>query len=196
MRILTILIAAVLCAGVAFAQAPYRLKPGDTLEVNVFQEPDLGRQVLVGPDGQISFPLVGRVRAGGATLGAVENTLKQRLDAYYKEPLDVTVLLAGTGQAAAPGIESLPTIYVTGEVQKPGAFQLRTRTTLLQALALSGGLSPFAAKRRILVRRTVKGEEEVYPFDYRAVEEGRPNSGNISLRHGDVIVVPERGLFE
>ena len=83
-----------------------------------------------------------------------------------------------------------------GEVQKPGQFVIKTRTTLLQALALGGGLSPFAAQRRIQVHRKIKGIDEVYQFDYRAFEQGQDVAGNIVLRAGDVIVVPERGLFE
>lgn len=195
MRFFSFLLVLCLVPMSASGQAPYRLQPGDTIEVSVFQEPDLGRQVLVGPDGRISFPLVGQVRVGGQTVGSIENTLKQRLDAYYKEALDVTVLLVGTKEALEED-ELIPTVYITGEVARPGAFEIKNRTTVLQALALSGGLSPYAAKKRILVRRNIDGEDVVFPFDYTVAEKGLPVASDIGLRHGDVIIVPERGLFE
>jgi polysaccharide export outer membrane protein len=74
--------------------------------------------------------------------------------------------------------------------------QIDRRTTVLQAIAMAGGLGPFAAKKRIQVRRKVDGQEMLYPFNYDDVEQGRDISGNIFLKDGDVIVVPEKGIFE
>ena len=85
---------------------------------------------------------------------------------------------------------------VTGEVQKPGPFFMRQRTTVLQAIALSGGFGPYAARRRIQIHRRVNGVESILVFDYAAFEAGDDARGNIDLRPGDVIIVPERGLFE
>lgn len=195
MRILLTTLIFSLIATLSFAQGIYRLKKGDTIEVAVFQEPNLNRQLIVAPDGRISFPLVGRIRAAGLSIDAVENTLKDRLKKFYQNDLDLTVLLvnASGGQDEE---KFVPVVYVTGEVKNPGPFAIKTRTTILQAIALSGGLGPFAAKGRILVRRTSKGKDYVFPFDYRSVESGSEIVGNITLRHGDVVVVPERGLFE
>ena len=89
------------------------------------------------------------------------------------------------------------TVYVTGEVGKPGAFVVPKRApTIMQAIALAGGLGPFASERRIQVIRKVKGEDLVFPFNYRDYTKGRDMEGNITLRNGDVVVVPERGLFQ
>ena len=87
-------------------------------------------------------------------------------------------------------------VYVTGEVNKPGNVQIDRKTTVLQAIALGGGLGPFAAKKRIQVRRKQNGTEVMFPFNYDDVEEGRDITGNIFLKDGDVIVVPEKGIFE
>lgn len=176
----------------AFGQS-YRLKSGDKIEVSVWQDEKLNRQIFVGPDGRVSFPLAGHMRAAGSTLEALETRLKQRLKKFYSEELDVTVLLLNTKNEDA-ALDKV--IYVTGEVRKPGPFAIKKRTTVLQALALSGGLGPFAAKARIQVRRKVNGRDIVVPFNYNDVEKGRDLTGNIYLRDGDVVIVPERGLFE
>jgi polysaccharide biosynthesis/export protein len=83
-----------------------------------------------------------------------------------------------------------------GEVAGPGEFPVRKPTTVLQAIALGGGLSPFAAERRIQVHRKTGGHDEIHTFDFRAFRLGLNPTGNIVLRPGDVVVVPERGLFE
>lgn len=173
----------------------YRFQPGDTLQISVWQEPKLDREVVVAPDGSISAPLVGRVMAGRRTAGQVEQSIKARLADKYRGDLDITVtFLTSPETAEENAIE--PSIFVLGEVQKPGEIIVRKRVTLLQALALGGGLSPFAADRRIQVRRKVNGEEVVYNFDYHKFERGDTTSGNITLKPGDVVIVPERGLFE
>lgn len=169
----------------------YRLQVGDKIEISVWQDEKLRRVVVVRPDGKISFPLAGHMRAQGSTVEALEARIKQRLGKYYnKDDLDVTVLLA-------EAIDEDPKlVYVTGEVLKPGAFSFKKPTTILQAIALSGGLGPFAAAKRIQVRRKARNREVLFRFNYDALENGGDLKGNIYLRDGDVIVVPERGLFE
>ncbi len=184
------------CATVATsAQAAYRLQPGDTIQVSVWQEPKLDRQLVVAPDGSIAMPLVGHVSAGGRSARQVEKAIKAKLQTQYQSDLDVTVsLVAQPPEEESEKID--PTIFVMGEVNKPGEFVIKKRITLLQALAMGGGLSAFAAQRRIQVHRKVDGEDAIFQFDYRAFENGRDIAGNIALRPGDVVVVPERGLFE
>lgn len=181
---------------IAWAQAPafsanYRLEAGDTIEVSVWQEPKLNRQVVVGPDGMISFPLVGHLRVQGQTLQSVERVLAQRLQSKYTSDLDVTVLLVTTTNTDAE-----KTAYVTGEVNKPGPFLLQTRTNVLQAIALAGGFGPFAARNRVVVHRTVRGQVLTFEFNYAEYSNGHDVSSNIDLIPGDVVMVPERGLFE
>ena len=90
----------------------------------------------------------------------------------------------------------LPSIYVTGEVAKPGQYEIKTAVNVLQAIAMSGGLGPFAAERRIKIRRKTAGREILLHFDYAAFVSGKNLSSNIKLHAGDVVIVPERGLFE
>lgn len=176
----------------------YKLRAGDQLNVTVWQDEKLNRDVVVRPDGRISFPLAGHMSAAGASLEALEARLKSRLQKYYAESLDVSVSLsAAFKEEDEEDDEDLPDlIYVTGEVNKPGPFEMKKPTTVLQALARSGGLAPFAAKKRIQIRRQIRDQYEVYFFDYKAVERGRDLEDNIYLHDGDVIVVPERRLFE
>jgi polysaccharide export outer membrane protein len=192
MRILIILLT--LCFSASGAWAQTTLKPGDTLAVSVLQDPKLDRQVIVDAGGQIAFPLAGHIRAEGLSPQGLENILKSRLQKNYKdESLDVTVALANL---TTPEDDLKPKIFVTGEVLRPGSYVVRQRTTLMQAISLAGGLGPFAAKRRVQVRRQTTTGETIFMFDYRAYEAGQDLEGNISLRAGDVILIPERGLFE
>ena len=183
------------------AMAAYLVRPGDVLDVMVFQDQKLNRQVAVAPDGRISFPLAGHFKAGGRTLEAIEGELKSRLQKQYTEDIDITVALLSSKEKPfvppppePPPID--PSVYVTGEVAKPGQYFFKTRTNVLQAIALAGGLGPFAAERRIKIRRLEHDQETLYEFDYRAFSRGDDLSGNMFLRSGDVIIVPEKGLLE
>lgn len=176
----------------------YRLRPGDVLDVNVIQDPKLNRQIVVAPDGYVAFPLAGRFKAGGLTASRVENALKAGLQKQFSTELDVTVsYIQSEKRELKEAKDAEFTVYVTGEVGKPGAFVVPKRApTIMQALALAGGLGPFASERRIQVIRKVKGEDLVFPFNYRDYTKGYDMEGNITLRNGDVVVVPERGLFQ
>jgi polysaccharide biosynthesis/export protein len=184
----------VLGLGLTSTAGAQTLKPGDSLSISVMQDPKLDRSVLVDPSGQIAFPLAGHIRVSGLTPQAVENVLKNRLKSNYKdEGLDVTVAMTNS---ASPEEDLKPKIFITGEILRPGSYVVRQKTSLMQAIALAGGLGPFAAKRRIMVRRKGGPGEDIFMFDYRAYEAGQDLDGNITLRAGDVIMVPERGLFE
>jgi polysaccharide biosynthesis/export protein len=194
MRFLIIILGLFLSVSVASAQT---LKPGDSLSISVMQDPKLDRTVVVDPAGQIAFPLAGHIRAQGLTPQAVESVLKSKLAGNYKdENLDVTVALINAAKPEIPEEDLKPKIFITGEISRPGSYVVRQRTTLMQAIALAGGLGPFAAKRRIQVRRRDAAGEQIFAFDYRAYEAGYDIEGNIVLHVGDVIMIPERGLFE
>ena len=194
MRILIVLISLVVWIPGAGAQT---LKSGDSLSITVLQDPKLDRNVTVDPSGEIAFPLAGHIRARGLTPQALENILKAKLKNNYKdENLDVTVAVASAPKEI-PEEDLKPKIFVTGEVIRPGSYVVRQPTTLMQAIALSGGIGPFAAKNRIQVRRRGPGgDETIFMFNYKAYEAGADLEGNIRLRAGDVILVPERGLFD
>lgn len=191
-----ILIFLVFICGLASAADAQTLKPGDTLAVTVMQDSKLDRTVVVDPSGQIAFPLAGHFRVNGLSPQAVENILKDKLKGNYKdESLDITVALVGTVKDV-PEEDLKPKVFITGEILRPGSYVVRQKTTLMQAIALAGGLGPFAAKRRIMVRRRSAAGEDIFMFDYRAYEAGQDLEGNITLHAGDVIMVPERGLLE
>jgi polysaccharide biosynthesis/export protein len=186
-----------LCAFVSTGHAQTTLKPGDTLTISVLQDPKLDRSVVVDPGGQIAFPLAGHITAEGLTPQRLEKSLRARLLRNYKDgELDVTVALANAARPEVPEEDLKPKIFVTGEILRPGPYNVRQATTLVQAIALAGGLGPFAAKRRIQVRRGAGADETIFHFDYRAYEAGSDLQGNIPLQAGDVIIVPERGILE
>jgi polysaccharide export outer membrane protein len=184
-----------LAVPMAFAQsAGYRIQPGDSLAITVLEDETLNRQVLVLPDGRISVPLAGSISAAGRTVDAVENTIADRLASNFAVRPSVFVSVASL---ATPFTGTFP-IYVIGQVNNPGEVQVLPGTTLLQAIALGGGLDRFAATKRIQLRRTdaSTGQERLYLFNYNAVERGGAIQSMITLREGDVIIVPERHLFE
>lgn len=187
------LFALLIAFGLTTAAEAQPLQPGDTISISVYQDSRLDRQLVVGPTGFISLPLAGQIRAGGMSPAELESAIKARLKDKFASGLDVSVTLVSESK---PDDELKPRVFVTGEVSRPGFYILRQQTSLLQAIAMSGGLGPFAARSRIQVRRTVGGEEQIFYFDYAAFERGRDATGNISLRAGDVIIVPERGLLE
>jgi polysaccharide biosynthesis/export protein len=194
MRFLLAIVATLI--SVAFANAQ-TIKSGDSLSISVLQDPKLDRQVVVDPSGQIAFPLAGHIRARGLTPQALENILKSKLAGNYKdENLDITVALLNAAKPEPPEEDLKPKVFVTGEIIRPGSYVVRQRTTLMQAIALAGGLGPFAAKNRIQVRRRDAAGEQIFAFNYRAYEAGADVEGNVVLRAGDVVIVPERGLFE
>ncbi len=189
-------------SGAAAYAEGYRVRVGDTLDVIVLQDPKLNRQLVVAPDGRIAMPMAGHVRAAGQTLEAIETTLADKMKSQFADGVDITVSLLSSKEpkplppAPPPPPPIDPSVYVLGEVAKPGQYFFKTRTNVLQALALAGGLGPFAAERRIKIRRKEGGSEVLYEFDYDAFTRGKDLSGNMMLRSGDVVIVPEKGIFE
>jgi polysaccharide export outer membrane protein len=182
-------------AGAAAAQSNYRIQPGDTLQIEVLEDPQLGRSVLVLPDGSISFPLAGSVQAGGRTVDGVGRAIAQRLASDFAVEPTVLVSVAALGPESQ---DELMEIYIIGEANQPGLREVETGTTLLQFLAQAGGLSRFAAKTRIQLRRIdpASGQERVYRFNYNSMGGDNSIRATTVLAPGDVIVVPERRLFE
>lgn len=177
-------------AGTAYAE---RLHPGDVLSISVWQDPKLDQKVIVAPDGTIAFPLAGHLKAGGLTPQAVESELRRRLQKSYKEPLSITVGLAQVNKEQQE--LSRPKVYVTGEVLRPGPYDISVPTNLVQAIALAGGLGPFAAKQRIQLHRKISGQDSIFVFNYNDYLAGSADTENIRLHSGDIIIVPERGLL-
>src|SRR5262245_28891688 len=158
----------------------YQLGPEDRIEVQVWKNADLSKTVTVRPDGKISLPLIGDVQAAGLTAGQLTDAVTEKLQTYYKEPAQVTVIIHEVNSYA---------IYVLGEVNKQGKYVVRTGTTLLQAISLAGGFTPFASKNKMTLRRkAADGKDVSIPLRYTDILAGQQS--DMVLKSGDVVVVP------
>jgi polysaccharide export outer membrane protein len=162
------------------ARPAYFVRPGDLLQVSVWKEDYLERDVLVRPDGGISFPLAGDVVAADHTVSEIRDSIAQKLSRYIPDPV-VTVAVKEIGGNK---------IYILGQVQRPGTFVMNPRVDVMQALAMAGGATPFAALNDIKILRRSGGRQEVIDFRYSDVERGRRLEQNVMLESGDIIVVP------
>jgi len=179
----------------ANAQDGYRLKPGDVLAI----------EVLILPSGEFSFPFAGTVRAGGRTVSDIERILASGIASNFAAAPNVFASVRSlrpsdpdkTPLALSEDPETID-VFLLGEVGAPGTKKLKPGTTFLQALAQAGGLGQFAAKKRIQLRRTHKatGEQTLIKINYRALSRGAALRRDVVLQDGDVILVPERTLFE
>ena len=158
----------------------YSIQPGDVLAVSVWKEEDLIQEVIVRPDGQITFPLVGEAKAAGNSIEDLRLLISERLKKYIPDPV-VTVSvrqLAGN------------TIYVIGKVNRPGVFPIVRNVDVMQAMSLAGGTSTYAALNDIKILRRENGQLRALSFKYAEVEKGKRLEQNVVLQAGDVVVVP------
>jgi polysaccharide export outer membrane protein len=163
------------------ADAAYTVKPGDTLLVSVWKEPDLQGPVLVRPDGGFSFPLAGQMDARNKTVQELQQELTVKLKKFISDPVVTVSIQDIKGNK----------VYVIGQVQKPGDFVVNPRVDVMQALSMAGGTTPFAALGDIMIlRRNDAGQQEALPFKYTDVVRGKNLQQNIMLQAGDVVVVP------
>jgi len=155
----------------------YRIGPEDVLEIVIWKNSDLSKSVTVRPDGMITLPLIGELRAGGLTPNEVRDGIKVRLE-RYKEVPEVSVTVADVRSY---------NLYILGEVRTPGRYPVKSHTTLLQVLALAGGFTPFAATEKIvLVRRDQHEKEQRIRIRYQDLIK----RGDVGLSPGDTIIVP------
>ncbi|WP_386685141.1 polysaccharide biosynthesis/export family protein [Loktanella sp. R86503] len=191
----------------AAAQQTYGLKAGDTLRVEVLDDPSMNRTVLIAPDGRISFPQAGTMRVAGTTVDAVQSELITRLTPSFAAPPTVFVSLERLADKvirpivqappSAPIPDPVISVFVVGEANKLGQLDVAPGTTAMQMFAVMGGFTKFAATKRVQLRRTdASGVEQVYTLNYRDIQRGLVNTGQTQLADGDVIVVPQRRLFE
>jgi polysaccharide export outer membrane protein len=164
------------------AEEAYLLGPTDVLEVLVWKNDSLSRTVTVRPDGYISLPLIGDVKAAGLSTLQLRDQITEKVSPYYKEVPEVSVIV----QHANSSI-----VYILGEVRQPGSFPLKTGTTLLQGIALAGGFTPFASTNKILLIRDINGDgkKSTAQVQYKDLIPGHLDS-TIMLRPGDTIFVP------
>ena len=160
-------------------QDAYRINPGDLLEISVWGEEDLQREVRVRPDGAFSFPLAGEILARGRTPTEVRQDLDSRLSRYVPDLVTTVTVTATDGNQ----------IFVIGQVTMPGRFVMNPALDVVQALSLAGGMTPFADVKNIVILRRQGTRQTAMNFDYTAVSTGRSLDQNIVLRSGDVVVV-------
>jgi polysaccharide biosynthesis/export protein len=161
-------------------QSSYRVGPEDVLEISVWREDALKKEVLVRPDGGLSYPLIGEVLAAGKTVNEIRSEIAKRLEKFIPDPaVSVTILKVGSQR-----------VYVIGKVTKPGEFSVGRYVDVLQALSMAGGLTQFAESNEIRVMRREGERQIVLPFEYARVIRGQKLEQNIQLRGGDVVVVP------
>jgi polysaccharide export outer membrane protein len=193
MRIRLVLLAAALLllslAGpvpVQAAAAGYRLNPGDMIRISVWKEEELAREAIVQPDGSVSFPLVGQVPAAGRTPAELQAEIVKGIEKYIPDAVVTVELVQAKGNR----------VYVIGEVNRPGEYQLDRPISIVQAISLAGGFSPFADQDEIRILRTTQGGGETsFVFDYDEIADGKDLSKNITLEPGDTVIVPGGSLF-
>ena len=159
----------------------YAIGPEDVLEILVWKNTDLSKVVTVRPDGMISLPLIGEIRVAGRTAATLREVIRERLGEYQKTP-EVSVIVQEVNSY---------NIYILGEVASPGKYQLKSHVTLLQAISLAGGFTPFSSRNKIKVLRKAYEEARAQTFKirYKDILNG-DTSKDILLMSGDTIIIP------
>ncbi len=160
----------------------YTIQPGDKLYISVYNEEELQKDIVVRPDGGITFPLIGDVEAKGKTISELRQEITARLSQYIPDATVSVSLKEVIGNK----------IFVLGQVKNPGEYVLTGDIDVLQALSMAGGLTAFANSNKIKVLRRNKEThaKEVIPFSYKRVMRGEDLEQNITLRSGDTVIVP------
>jgi len=162
------------------AEPSYLIGPGDLIEISVWKDEALSRQLTVPPDGVISFPLIGDLDVTQMTVSSLREAITKRLSAYVPDAT-VTVMILKMDSLKA---------FVIGKVNRPGEFPITLETSVMQILSMAGGLNPYASESKIHVLRRKSKETVKIPFDYKEVLKGENLGQNIVLERGDVVVVP------
>ncbi len=185
------LIALTFISTAADAQS-YRVQPGDTLRIEVIEDSTLNRTVLVSPDGRISVPSAGAFRVSGRTIEQIQATLSARLADNFINPPSVFVDITALAPEDEDAEDPVVAIFVVGEATNVGRVELEPGTTLMQAIGQFGGFTNFAATKRLQLRRG----SVIYQINYHDILNGNSSNGGVRMHEGDVIVVPQRKLFE
>ncbi len=163
----------------------FTIQPGDILHISVWKEEGMDREVLVLPDGTITFPLVGTIDVKNSTLANTQNSIKEKLEPFIPDAVVTVAINSPLGH----------TVSILGQVKKPGTIVMSGNMSVLQAISQAEGLTPYADDDDIvIIRRTEKGKESIkYPYD--DITKGKNLNKDIDLKPGDVIFVPTSGLF-
>jgi polysaccharide export outer membrane protein len=158
----------------------YVIGPDDVLQVLYWREKDVSAEVTVRPDGMISLPLLNEVKAGGLTPDELRDKVNELAKKFFEDP-SVTITVKTINSRR---------VFITGSVNKPGAYPLTAPTTVLQLIAMAGGLTEFADQKNITVMRTENGSPVSYAFNYKDVSKRKNLEQNIALKPGDTVIVP------
>ena len=161
-------------------QESYRIGPEDVLEISVWRNEAISRSVPVRPDGKISLPLVNEVQAAGYTPSELRTNLTKLLSEYIPAP-EVSIIVREVNNFR---------VFVIGEVARPGRYQLRSATSVLEVIALVGGLTQFASRSRLFVLRIEGGGQKRIPFNYNKAMAADGEQENFQLQPGDMLIVP------
>jgi polysaccharide export outer membrane protein len=173
--------AALQSGGQALTPPPdYRIGPEDVIGVVFWREPEMSGDVTVRPDGKVTLPLMGEVQAAGLDPNALQAEILAKANSYLTDANVAVVIRAINSRK----------VFVTGLVGSPGAHPLIGPLTVLQALALAGGVTEYADQKNITILRTEDGRTVSLKFNYKDVSRGKKLEQNIPLRPGDTIVVP------
>src|SRR5262245_18541011 len=167
-------------APIAAMLPPYIIGPSDILSVVFWKDKDMTADVLVRPDGNITLPLLNDIQAAGLTPAQLRERILAEASRYLEDPSPTVVVKE---------IHSRQ-VYITGQVEKPGPYALTGTTTVLQLIAMAGGLKEFVDGKNIIVVRSENGSQQTYPFDYQDVLKRKYFRQNIELKPGDTVVVP------
>ncbi len=161
--------------------AGYVIGPDDVLQVQFWREKDMSSEVTVRPDGMISLPLLNEVQAAGLTPEQLRDKVNELAKKFLQEDPTVTVVIKAINSRK---------VFITGSVGRPGTYPLTAPTTVLQLIAMAGGLAEFADKSNIAIMRPENGKLVRYMFNYKDVAKGKNLSQNIELKPGDTVIVP------
>ncbi len=165
------------------AQAPessYRIGPNDVLNIFVWKEAELTRDVTVMPDGKITYPLIGEITAQGRTATEIKQAIADKLQKFVTAP-EVTVIVKESRSQV---------VYTIGKLTRPGPYALAPGMTVMQALSAAGGFAEWADPKNILIVRREGGKETQLRFNYKEFTSGENLQQNILLNPGDTLVVP------
>ena len=167
--------------GPSVAVAPdFTIGPEDVLGVLFWRDQEMSGDVTVRPDGMVTLPLVRDIKAAGLTPDELANQIQKAAAEFIAEPA-VTVVVRQMNSRK---------VYITGEVARPGAYSLASTMTVMQLIAVAGGLTEFADSKGISIMRVEGGQTKTFEFNYKDVAKGKKREQNIVLRPGDTVVVP------
>ena len=159
---------------------PYKIGPSDLLDIQVWNEPDVSKQVRVLIDGTIVLPLVGQINAAGLTPSQLSESLRKKLSEYIAEPEVTVMVLEGKYNR----------YFIVGQIQNPGEYYIDYPISILQAIARAGGFQEWAKKSKIFVIRQTKSGEERIEFNYDEFVKGDKKVKNLEIVSGDTIIIP------